>query len=277
MTGLEIFNKIKKEYPKLLDTEIKEAMSFVFDVSFSNPKLFTNEFLVNKKLLKILRELNKGKPIELIIKKAKFLNLELEIKKGVLIPRNETEELTLKFEEYIIENSIKNIADIGTGSGCIAAYLKSKNRGLNVYAVEKESVPFSIAKSNFKRLNLDIKLFKGDCLFPLIKKGVKIDALISNPPYITPKEFVQDSVKKYEPKSALYLTEFSLYENIFLNVEKVINRFPFVMYFEMSPENEELILNLIEIYLKPTFKVSHNFFKDINGYNRFVKISLEKK
>ena len=118
------------------------------------------------------------------------------------------------------------IADIGTGSGAIAIVLKTKST-LNVIAQIFEDT-LEVASDNAHQLKADIRFLKGNALKPLIKENIKLDGLISNPPYIDQTEMkdMEDTVVKYEPHIALFAEDegYEIYEMILDDLPKVLNK-----------------------------------------------------
>ena len=94
-----------------------------------------------------------------------------------------------------------------------------------------------------------------------------LDIIVSNPPYILNKEEVQDSVKDYEPASALYLNkEDSVYEAIFRDYKKV-KKGSLLMCFEIGYDLKEYLVGLMERYLTD---YEYEFKEDLNGLTRFL-------
>ena len=118
---IDIFSKRKKE------NIVKKYLSLYLNISNS-------DILLNKsipwsdkdkaKLRRHLTKINKGEPIQYVIKKEFFYNYILKITEDVLIPRPETEELVSNIINIEKINKKLKILEIGTGSGCIAITLK---------------------------------------------------------------------------------------------------------------------------------------------------------
>ena len=158
----------------------------------------------------------KGKPVQYITNSANFFGLDFYVDENVLIPRPETEILVEKvLERLSLLNQPATIIDWGTGSGNIAIALAS-HLECNVYAVEISEKALSVAERNILTHNLEekIKLILGDSFTALPKelKG-KVDAVVSNPPYVKPEEegSLPREVREYEPKQALLDKEEGLY------------------------------------------------------------------
>ena len=200
-----------------------------------------------------VERLKKGKPIEYIIGEAQFLGMNLYVDKNVLIPRNETEELVAilsqKISEYFDPRNYLMVGDIGTGSGAIVLGIKSLFPNWVCAACDISKKAAAVAKKNFDRYGLNLEVDISDALDTYIKNNTKFDILISNPPYIVQKSDAQQSVRDYEPGSALWLTpENDVYEKIFANVYKV-KRGALFMAFEISPDLVDHLNGLMDKYL----------------------------
>ncbi|HPZ06601.1 MAG TPA: peptide chain release factor N(5)-glutamine methyltransferase [Candidatus Eremiobacteraeota bacterium] len=170
--------------------------------------IFPAESLEEYKSLVIERTL--GKPLAYIIKKKEFMSLEFFVTSSVLIPRPETEILVEEVIKWA--KNIKNplVLDIGTGSGCIALSLSKYLEESFIYASDISEKALYIARKNALNLGLSHKVFFycGN-LFEPVKNNKKVffDVIVSNPPYISPSEFPELSVKDYEPREALLSQE----------------------------------------------------------------------
>ena len=149
------------------------------------------------------------KPIQYIIGKAFFRSLTLKVNENVLIPRPETEELV----DWVIEDFRdiqlkKNIIDIGTGSGCIAISLAKELKRNIVYALDNDDAILELAKQNAKKNNAQVNFFKKDINF-LNSLNLKIDVVVSNPPYVLNKEKknMKLNVLNHEPHKAIFVND----------------------------------------------------------------------
>jgi release factor glutamine methyltransferase len=96
--------------------------------------------------------LMKGEPIQYVIGHTDFCGLRVDVGRGVLIPRQETEELVAAVEEF----NPRSILDVGTCSGCIALALKHRLKEAQVTAMDISKEALKIARGNAERLGLDI-------------------------------------------------------------------------------------------------------------------------
>ncbi|TCK85426.1 peptide chain release factor N(5)-glutamine methyltransferase [Albibacterium bauzanense] len=160
----------------------------------------------------ILNELQTGRPIQYILGYAWFYNQKFIVSEAVLIPRPETEELVSLILNENTEKGLR-VLDIGTGSGCIPISLKKHlSRGTEVVGVDISQEALNIARLNadFLACQVDfiqLDILKEEVLF--IEARQKFDIIVSNPPYITPKEklLMHNNVLEFEPHIALFVEE----------------------------------------------------------------------
>ena len=161
-------------------------------------------------------ELLKYRPIQYITGETEFYGLAFHLTPDVLIPRQETEELTdLIIRKYQnnsrhgSEAGFPKILDIGTGSGCIAVSLASVLSHAEVWATDFSAAALTVAEKNAESnkvqlhpVHADILSDDADKLFP----EKYFDTIVSNPPYVSQadKRLMQPNVLDYEPHSALF-------------------------------------------------------------------------
>lgn len=166
----------------------------------------------------------KGEPIQYIVGYQSFYGENFKVNRHCLIPRPETEEVMLHFSQSLKHGD--TIVDIGTGSGNIPIMLKKIDTSLIVYATDISEEALTVAKENAQQHQVEIEFLKGDALKPLIAQGVKVNGLISNPPYIDQADatFMEDTVLSYEPHSALFANDqgYRVYNDILADLPKVL-------------------------------------------------------
>jgi release factor glutamine methyltransferase len=146
-----------------------------------------------------------GAPFAYAVGRACFRHLTLSVDERVLIPRPETEQLV----ELVLAHtrSGQEVADIGTGSGAIALSLASERRFGRVLATDVSRDALHVARSNARAvsasLSVSVEFRCGSLLAPLADE--RFDAIVSNPPYIAPRELrdLPASVRDWEPAQAL--------------------------------------------------------------------------
>lgn len=150
----------------------------------------------------ILRRYNE-EPLEYLTQKVSFYENEFYVDYGVLIPRPETEILVSKAKELIIAKNLKNIAEIGIGSGAISLSLASLLPHCQFFGSDISAEALFYAFVNSYHLGVqNLKLFRASYL-DFNTQTIKFDLLLSNPPYI-PQNYKLPKNVCYEPKKALF-------------------------------------------------------------------------
>ena len=194
---------------------------------------YLEKYLPKNKLKEGIERLQNGEPVQYIVGNVNFYGNEIKVNKNVLIPRFETEELveyTISYIKKMFKEKI-NIIDLGTGSGCIAITLKKKINS-NVSAIDISKEALEVAKENAKKNKVEIDFIQNDMLDNISNK---FDVIISNPPYISKNEEIQDIVRKNEPSLALYADNEGLYyyEKIIKQAKKNLKE-KFIIAFEIG-------------------------------------------
>lgn len=172
----------------------------------------------------IVSRLNNNEPIQYILGKVRFCDVDMLIDKRALIPRPETEEMVMDIINTMNGKSVIRVLDICTGSGCIALALKKAFPQAHVFAVDISNDALDLAKANAHKNDLDIEFIRADILSHDIvdKLGFdyySFDIIVSNPPYvcISEKANMHKRVLDYEPSEALFVKDeepFIFYESI---------------------------------------------------------------
>ena len=214
-----------------------------------------------------LKQLELGIPVQYIVGNVNFYGYDFKVNKDVLIPRFETEELVNRTIKYIKKYiSTPKIVDVGTGSGCIAITL-SKELNMRVDATDISPKALEIAKINNKDNNSNVTFYEGNMLEPLKKI---YNVIISNPPYISRNEEIEDIVKKNEPEIALYADNDGLYyyEQILKNAKNYLEE-KSIIAFEIG----YLQGKQIESIAKQYFPESEILIEqDLSNKDRFIFI-----
>ena len=191
--------------------EAEVLLSHVLDISrtalLTHPeRILTPDQLANYQTL--IRRRASCYPLPYLIGRVEFYNLEFEITPEVLIPRPETEtlvDLALAHCSSSTHSSTHTlIADVGTGSGCIAVSLAVHLPRATIYAIEISPAVLAVARRNVERHGVAarVRLVVGDVLTP---PPSPVDLIVSNPPYIPTGDCgsLPASVRDYEPRLAL--------------------------------------------------------------------------
>lgn len=147
-----------------------------------------------------------GVPLQYITNEQEFMGLPFYVDEDVLIPRQDTETLVEVLIDKSKHISLKNIVELGVGSGCISVSLAKFIPDAQIIGVDISKKALQIAKTNAKSNQVEdrIQWVYGDLLNDY-KSGEKADLIVSNPPYITSKDCteLEDDVKDHEPMLAL--------------------------------------------------------------------------
>lgn len=227
-----------------------------------------------------INRLLEGEPLGHVLGFEWFYGYRFHVGPDVLIPRPETEELVANvlaaYDEYFSTTENVTAVDIGTGSGAIAISIKKEEENIHMMATDISENAVAVAKQNADENEAVVSFMVGDMLQPLIDRNLKVDILISNPPYIPQEEEMEHSVVDYEPHVALFGGEDGLkfYRIIFENASKVLKERA-VMAFEMGYNQKEALTAEARKYF-PDAKIE--VLKDMSGKNRmlFIYINLEK-
>ena len=232
-------------------------------------KEYIKKYLPESKWDEAISLLEEGVSPQYIVGNVNFGGYIITVDKRVLIPRFETEllvEKTILYIKTIFKKQI-NILDIGTGSGCIAIFLK-KETNCNVVASDISLDALEVAKANALNNEVDIEFIRSDVFSNI---NGKFDVIISNPPYIAYDEEIEDIVKNNEPHMALYAKNNGLYyyEEILRYCKKYLNR-RFLIAFEIGYKQGLKISDMAYKYLGNDVIV--NIEKDYSEKDRFVFI-----
>lgn len=263
-------SELLKKYDKKVDIKTK---IYILKNSFNitdKDILFNNE-LSKMQIIKYRNNIKKVKkeiPLQYITGKINFYNYDFVIKKGVLIPRFETENLVKYTIEYINKN-FKNpkIIDVGCGSGIIGITLKKEIPFSEVICTDINLKALRLTKINSKKMNVKIKILRKNLL---TKINEKYDILISNPPYISKTEEIEPIVYKNEPHNALFAKDNGLYfyNEIISSAAKNLNK-KNIIAFEIGMNQAKDISSIAKKYF-PNAKVIIK--KDFNKRNRYLFI-----
>jgi release factor glutamine methyltransferase len=168
-----------------------------------------------------------GEPTQYITGKQEFWGLEFEVTPAVLIPRPETEHVMEVALARLGERGFKihldtgaprkilDVADIGTGSGCLAVALAYELPHAQIMATDISPAALEVARRNAARHTVPphnlverIQFVETDLLpsLPAGNQSPRFDLIVSNPPYIADSESasLQREVREHEPHRALF-------------------------------------------------------------------------
>ena len=165
-----------------------------------------------------LAERARGVPAQYITGHQEFWGMDLIVTPAVLIPRPETEHVIESVLDCVGRAPLRQaqgklspagplrIADVGTGSGCIALALAKELPTAEIHGIDVSAAALEIARANAARHQLDsrIQFHHADLLADF--KDNSFDFVVSNPPYVGESESdqVQLEVRKFEPRNAVF-------------------------------------------------------------------------
>jgi release factor glutamine methyltransferase len=165
----------------------------------------------------LLLERARRKPLQYIVGRASFRELELAVDPRVLIPRPETEELVeavlVRVREWGREGL--SVLDVGTGSGAVVLALLTEGPFGRGVASDHSSEALEVARTNARTILSDrgvaLEFREGD-LLEVLEPGERFDVVVSNPPYVAESEHAElaAEVRKWEPRQALVAPEAGL-------------------------------------------------------------------
>lgn len=252
--------------------ESKAIVNRLFEDGF---KLTSKELLLNPQLpfnheqllSDYIKRLCVYEPVQHILGFEWFGGLKIKVNQHVLIPRPETEELV----NWIVElevNKVNAIADLCTGSGCIALLLKKHFKESKLFAVDVSENALSVAQENAEINQLKIEFIKQDVLQDVLTH--KVDVVVSNPPYIIAEEaaLMHSNVLQYEPHLALFVDD----KDALLFYKKIIEQFvdqSCRIYFELNPLTAFELKAFCEM-----IGISCLLKQDMQGKWRFAMITM---
>lgn len=214
MTIREIFNTYMEELSHISDTpklDIEILLSKALgDVDRLYIHLNLHKELTKEQLdifNKMIQDRLKGRPIAYIVNNREFMGLDFYVEEGVLIPRPDTEPLVEEVIELVKGKENLKIVDIGTGSGAITVSLAKYIKDCQVYSLDISDKALSIGLKNAISNEVEDKInfIKSNIFSGIEDKGLKLDVIVSNPPYIRRADIntLHTQVKDYEPYIAL--------------------------------------------------------------------------
>ena len=252
-----VFNLLSEDYLKIPRSKI--LLADEIDLNESNQNLFSSA----------LERLKTHEPIQYVLGKTTFMNLEFKVNSSVLIPRPETEELVRLMLKEDLDG--KEVLDIGTGSGCIAISLTKNLQNAKVSALDVSKDALEVALENAELNNVNIEFIHAD-IFEY-QSDKKYDVIVSNPPYVLESEkmLMKQNVLNYEPEIALFVDDIN-----------ALKYYESIIKFSLNNLNSQgqIFFETNENYKDELNKLAQNYeyniieFKlDINDKNRFLILS----
>lgn len=177
-----------------------DAARFMTDGHAAAPATFARDYdaLVSRRTAR--------EPVAYILGTREFWGLAFEVSPDVLVPRPETELIVdAALEAFPGRLAAVQIADVGTGSGCLAVALAHERPNARVVATDTAAGALKVAGRNAVAHGVASRItFVETNLLDAVEHG--IDLIVSNPPYVpeADRTTLQPEVRDYEPAAALY-------------------------------------------------------------------------
>lgn len=226
---------------------------------------------IDQKYRSLIARRAKFEPVAYIIGEREFYGLPFYLSPAVLIPRPDTEILV----EHALANLPKNaiIADVGTGSGCIAVTVAHQMPMVRVIATDISAAAIAVARKNIARHDVSarVSVLQANLLDGIVGK---FDAILSNPPYVARAEWdtLPPDVKRFEPHTALFSAKNGLahIEKLLAGASTRLKPKGFIMI-EIGFSHGERAFSLAKKY----YSVAQiSILKDLAGKDRVLTVQV---
>ena len=223
-----------------------------------------------------------GEPTQHLTGKQEFWGLELEVTADVFIPRPETEHVIEVALDRLALEELRNgrprlttgkglrIADIGTGSGCIAIALAKELPAAEIYATDISRAALEVAQRNALRHGVAERISLAECsLLGNSDAACFFDLILSNPPYVGRREAASlaREVREHEPEIALYGGEegYEFYGELIAEAARRLKR-QGVLVVELGHDS----LPAVRALLEPAEWINVGVTNDLAGIPRVI-------
>jgi release factor glutamine methyltransferase len=209
-----------------------------------------------------------GEPVAYLVGRKEFMKLEFQVTPAVLVPNPDTEVLVLRAIAWARERGGRvRVADVGTGSGCIAVAVAHYVPEAEVWASDDDPEALAVASANIRAHALDarITLLEGDLLAPL-PSG--LDLICANLPYLDEGAALPAEVRA-QPRRALLAGDGGTQL-----VRRLLREAPTrlasggTVLAEIDPAIQEAVVQELPAYRE------HRFHRDLAGQVRVVEATL---
>ncbi len=231
--------------PSIDPREVRDLLAFVLRKNLTHILAHPDKLLTTSqthKINKLIQQRKAGTPFAYLVGTQPFADFTVRVTPAVLIPRPETEELLERIIADFAEHPPKTIAEIGTGSGCLAIGLAKAFPKAKVVATDVSTVALRVARTS-ARLNHvrgRIQFRKGSLTAPL-RQSERFDLVVANLPYLTPAETCK---LPREPRLALHGGKHGdkLLRTFLVQCAK--RKYP-KLYLEVGPQHPKLLQTFI--------------------------------
>jgi len=154
----------------------------------------------------MVRRRESREPVAYILGEREFWGLSFLVSPAVLIPRPETEAIVER--ALVLMDDVRRawrLADVGTGSGCLAVALAHERGNATIIATDISEPALGVAAANALRHGVDsrIRLVRTSLLDDV---PGPFDLIVANPPYVPvgTRDGLQPDVRDYEPETAVF-------------------------------------------------------------------------
>lgn len=221
MTAIEKYKEVAAFLNNAgIEDAAKEAELIILEtINIRKAELYTGSLNISGKESKLIDSFafrrSQGEPVQYIIGHVNFYGLKINVGRGVLIPRPETELLVEETIKLLKETPPHpplnkggqggvNILDLCTGSGCIAIALAKRFPLAIVCGIDKsrDAIVYAVRNAVENKAG-NVQFLQGDLFEPV--RNMKFDCIVSNPPYVRRAEItnLQREIRDYEPIEAL--------------------------------------------------------------------------
>lgn len=277
---VELYRFYSKSLQSIYSTEeahrlVEILIEYFFGISKIRLLTENNVRLNESELLTLhfaIKRLRNNEPVQQITGETIFCGHRFYLDKNVLIPRPETEQLVEICAGFLADSTFDaTIADIGTGSGCIAISLALRFPELFVEAFDISEAALKTAAHNAASLGANVSFHQLDVLksrFPASKVTYRL--VVSNPPYVllSEKTFMHNNVLEYEPHQALFVPDDDplLFYHAIAQSAKSSLEVGGMLAFEIN----ERMGNPLSLLLEKESYHQVRLYQDFHGKDRFV-------
>ncbi|MBZ0188794.1 MAG: peptide chain release factor N(5)-glutamine methyltransferase, partial [Candidatus Obscuribacterales bacterium] len=259
-----------------------EADMIVESVSgMKNPRqLVCNDLPLTREQLEKMERFvaarSKRLPIQYCLGEAHFFGLKLKIRKGVFIPRTDTEtlvETSLKLALPAGDKEVIRVLEIGVGSGAISVSLLKKNEAMTVIGTDISEEALCLTRENAEIHGVSGRLdLRSEGLWWTLAD--RFDLIVSNPPYIpeSQMESLQPEIIRYEPHEALFGKDpdgLRFYRKLASTAQELFDSTGGYIVVEVGDGQA----TLVEGIFTDAGWVDVKTFNDVNGISRVVSAS----
>lgn len=209
----------------------------------AHPELPVQGPTLEKLEASIVRRAN-HEPLAYIRGKTEFYGREFVINQHVLEPRPESETMIELLKQLVASRQLTvngqlQIADIGTGSGCLAITTKLELPDAKVYATDIDPDCLEVARKNAQTLKADVTFLKGNLLDPIFTAICQPTAIVANLPYV-PDDYKLNNAALLEPRLAIFggTDGLDLYRRLFKHA--TLRHIPWIFTESLPIQHKEL-------------------------------------